>query len=172
MATVAKEIMNLARKAGYEGEDKTNVTKAIDALADMLAGENLEQATNVAAAIRKLQPYVGSGGGATWGVPTVVKFDTDNDLLYPNIWVYDKAFPVAQDDPCFGIFFSKNYNMAFVPSGLYLLIILDGSFEITGMTLDGVAFTDYTEQSGMIELQVPVSADQNKGLVIAVHTSQ
>ena len=63
MSTVTKEIMNLARKAGYEGEDKTNVTKAIDALADTLAGENLEQATNVAAAIRKLQPYVGGGGG-------------------------------------------------------------------------------------------------------------
>lgn len=62
MSTVTKEIMNLARKAGYEGEDKTNVTKAIDALADTLAGENLEQATNVAAAIRKLQPYVGGDG--------------------------------------------------------------------------------------------------------------
>ena len=63
MTTVTKEIMNLARKAGYEGEDKKNVVKAIDALADTLAGENLEQATNVAAAIRKLQPYVGGGGG-------------------------------------------------------------------------------------------------------------
>lgn len=62
MTTVAKEIMNLARKAGYEGEDKTNVTKAIDALADTLAGENLEQATNVATAIKKLQPYINSGG--------------------------------------------------------------------------------------------------------------
>lgn len=36
MTTVTKEIMNLARKAGYEGEDKTNVTKAIDALADTI----------------------------------------------------------------------------------------------------------------------------------------
>lgn len=87
MTTVTKEIMNLARKAGYEGEDKTNVTKAIDALADTLAGENLEQATNVAAAIRKLQPYVGGGGDGE-------DYNLENIPLTINI-----DLPWTEDDP-------------------------------------------------------------------------
>lgn len=87
MSTVTKEIMNLARKAGYEGEDKTNVTKAIDALADTLAGENLEQATNVAAAIRKLQPYVDGGGDGE-------DYNWENIPLTINI-----DLPWTEDDP-------------------------------------------------------------------------
>ena len=112
---------------------------------------------------------VNVSGGATWGVPTFISFDIDSNTVFPTLWVYDKAFPAAQDDSCFGIFLSKdNSNMAVVPSGLYMMIMLDGSFEVTGMTLDGAAFTDYTVQDSAVQLQVPVSTDQNKGLVIAV----
>ena len=95
MTTVAKEIMNLARKAGYEGEDKTNVVKAIDALADTLAGENLEQATNVAAAIKKLQPYVGGGGGNPYEYLGIefITIDIDSHTL-PTVDVDEQLGPI------------------------------------------------------------------------------
>ncbi len=92
MSTVTKEIMNLARKAGYEGEDKKNVVKAIDALADTLAGEDLEQATNVAAAIKKLEPYVGGGGKDDYGKLVTIMVQNTTDVTFESFLDIDKNF--------------------------------------------------------------------------------
>lgn len=90
--------MNLARKAGYEGEDKKNVTKAIDALADTLAGEDLEQATNVAAAIRKLEPYVGGGGGGEVASYTLENYNKIQIKINPNTTLQENEVDAWVDE--------------------------------------------------------------------------
>lgn len=64
IGTIAGEIMSIAVEHGYEGPQDLTIAGAIDALADTLAGENVESGQTVAQAVRALAPYIGSGGGA------------------------------------------------------------------------------------------------------------
>lgn len=61
--TVAGEITKIAVEHGYNGVAPKTITAAIDALADTLAGSDVDSGNTVAQAVRALAPYIGSGGG-------------------------------------------------------------------------------------------------------------
>lgn len=63
--TVAGEITKIAVEHGYNGVAPRTITGAIDALADTLAGSDVDSGQTVAQAVRALAPYIGSGGGGT-----------------------------------------------------------------------------------------------------------
>lgn len=65
--TVVGEIMRIAVEHGYEGTQIKTITGAIDALADTLAGSDVDSGQTVAQAVRALAPYIGSGGGVSLG---------------------------------------------------------------------------------------------------------
>lgn len=60
--TVAGEITKIAVEHGYNGAAPKTITGAIDALADTLAGSDVDSGQTVAQAVRALAPYIGSGG--------------------------------------------------------------------------------------------------------------
>lgn len=61
--TIRSEYYELAKKLGYTGSEPSTTAGAIDALADTLAGSDVDSGKTVAQAVRALAPYVGSGGG-------------------------------------------------------------------------------------------------------------
>lgn len=64
--SVAGEIMSIAVEHGYEGPRGLSIAGAIDALADTLAGEDVDSGGgSIAEAVRAIAPYIGSGGGGT-----------------------------------------------------------------------------------------------------------
>lgn len=65
--TVAGEITKIAVEHGYNGVAPKTITAAIDALADTLAGSDVDSGQTVAQAVRALAPYIGSGGGVQLG---------------------------------------------------------------------------------------------------------
>lgn len=65
--TVAGEITKIAVEHGYNGTAPKTITGAIDALADTLAGSDVDSGQTVAQAVRALAPYIGSGGGGSLG---------------------------------------------------------------------------------------------------------
>lgn len=69
MASTKDEITAIAVEHGYTGRKPDSIAKAIDALADTLAGEDVSSPRSIAGAIHALAPYIGSGGGGTLGRP-------------------------------------------------------------------------------------------------------
>ena len=61
--TIRSEYYELAKKLGYTGSEPSTTAAAIDALADTLAGSDVDSGQTVAQAVRALAPYIGSGGG-------------------------------------------------------------------------------------------------------------
>lgn len=68
--TVVGEIMRIAVEHGYEGTQIKTITGAIDALADTLAGSDVDSGQTVAQAVGALAPYIGGSGGVELGNPT------------------------------------------------------------------------------------------------------
>ena len=67
MATIADELNAISVEHGYTGAAPKTIAEAIDALADTLAGEDVDSGRSIASAIHALAPYIGSGGGTTLG---------------------------------------------------------------------------------------------------------
>lgn len=63
MASTKDEITAIAIEHGYTGKKPDSIAKAIDALADTLAGEDVTGSRSIAGAVKALAPYIGSGGG-------------------------------------------------------------------------------------------------------------
>ena len=62
IGTIASELVSIATEHGYEGPQDLTIAGAIDALADTLAGEDVDSGRTIAEAVRALAPYVGGGG--------------------------------------------------------------------------------------------------------------
>ena len=60
--SVRKEYYELAKKLGCSGDEPRTIAGAIDALADTLAGEDVNSGRTIAEAVRALAPYVGGSG--------------------------------------------------------------------------------------------------------------
>lgn len=67
MATIADELNAIAVEHGYTGAAPKTIAGAIDALADTLAGTDVEERRTIAGAVKALAPYIGSGGGGSLG---------------------------------------------------------------------------------------------------------
>lgn len=67
MTSTKDEITAIAVEHGYTGKKPDSIAKAIDALADTLAGENVSSGRSIAGAIHALAPYIGGGGGGSLG---------------------------------------------------------------------------------------------------------
>lgn len=68
MASTKDEITAIAVEHGYTGRKPDSIAKAIDALADTLAGTDVKSGRSIAGAIHALAPHIGSGsGGAALG---------------------------------------------------------------------------------------------------------
>ena len=65
MATIADELNAISVEHGYTGAAPKTIAGAIDALADTLAGTDVEERRTIAGAVKALAPYIGSGGGGT-----------------------------------------------------------------------------------------------------------
>jgi len=69
--TIKSAIYDIAKKQGYEGGEPRTTADAINALTDMLAGEDVEEGHTIKEAVKALEPYIGAGGGApTTEMPT------------------------------------------------------------------------------------------------------
>lgn len=66
MATIADELNAISVEHGYTGAAPKTIAGAIDALADTLAGTDVEGKRTIAGAVKALAPYIG-GGGTTLG---------------------------------------------------------------------------------------------------------
>lgn len=64
MATIADELNAISVEHGYTGAAPKTIAGAIDALADTLAGTDVEGKRTIAGAVKAIAPYIGSGGGA------------------------------------------------------------------------------------------------------------
>lgn len=62
MATIADELNAISVEHGYTGAAPKTIAGAIDALADTLAGTDVEERRTIAGAVKALAPYIGSGG--------------------------------------------------------------------------------------------------------------
>ena len=62
IGTIASELVSIAMEHGYEGPQDLTIAGAIDALADTLAGSDVDSGRTIAEAVRALAPYVGGGG--------------------------------------------------------------------------------------------------------------
>jgi hypothetical protein len=62
MATIADELNAISVEHGYTGAAPKTIAGAIDALADTLAGTDVEGKRTIAGAIHALAPYIGGGG--------------------------------------------------------------------------------------------------------------
>lgn len=67
MATIADELNAISVEHGYTGAAPKTIAGAIDALADTLAGTDVEERRTIAGAVKALAPYIGSGGGGSLG---------------------------------------------------------------------------------------------------------
>ena len=63
MATIADELNAIGVEHGYTGAAPKTIAGAIDALADTLAGTDVEGKRTIAGTIHALAPYIGGGGG-------------------------------------------------------------------------------------------------------------
>lgn len=68
MATIADELNAISVEHGYTGAAPKTIAGAIDALADTLAGTDVEERRTIAGAVKALAPYIGGGGGGSLGV--------------------------------------------------------------------------------------------------------
>lgn len=68
--TIRSEYYELAKKLGYTGSEPSTTAAAIDALADTLAGSDVDSGRTIAEAVRALAPYIGGSGGVELGNPT------------------------------------------------------------------------------------------------------
>lgn len=67
MATIADELNAISVEHGYTGAAPKTIAGAIDALADTLAGTDVEERRTIAGAVKALAPYIGGGGGGSLG---------------------------------------------------------------------------------------------------------
>ena len=88
MATIADELNAISVEHGYTGAAPKTIAGAIDALADTLAGTDVEERRTIAGAVKALAPYIGGGGGGSLG-----------ELQAPIMYVGDRpavgGFPTA-----------------------------------------------------------------------------
>lgn len=75
--TIKSAIYDIAKKHGYEGGEPRTTAEAINALTDLLAGEDVEEGHTIKEAVRALEPYIGAGGGGGAGTSFPVQLEID-----------------------------------------------------------------------------------------------
>lgn len=75
--SVKSEVLDIAREHGFDGNARTT-TEAFNALADTLAGSDVDGGRTVASAIHALGPYIGGGGGGGVGAGFTLTARTAN----------------------------------------------------------------------------------------------
>ena len=72
---ISEKLYEIAKKAGYDGAEPRTIAGAIDALADTLAGSDVDSGRTIAEAVGALAPYVGGGGMPTeWKAFPLIAF--------------------------------------------------------------------------------------------------
>lgn len=86
IGTIASELVSIATEHGYEGPQDLTIAGAIDALADTLAGEDVDSGRTIAEAVRALAPYVGGGAPE---YTRVCNFQFDSSVTgNPTVFLY------------------------------------------------------------------------------------
>ena len=102
MATIADEINAISVDHGYTGPAPKTIAGAIDALADTLAGEDVEERRTIAGAINALAPYIGTGGGGGFEPNGHVAITISDGLTVPEsrhfLFMVDSHGPLQSMD--------------------------------------------------------------------------
>ena len=138
MATIADELNAISVEHGYTGAAPKTIADAIDALADTLAGEDIEERRTIAGAIHALAPYIGGGGGGGFepGSPLGIMVATSSVLNVPEgeyfLFCIDSRGPLQsmQDINSYGNVYrgvstldSQSFrNFGIVGGGLYVAL--------------------------------------------------
>ena len=95
MATIADELNAISVEHGYTGAAPKTIAGAIDALADTLAGTDVEGKRTIAGAVKALAPYIGSGGGGgSLGSQVTITANVSN-TTYPSMFVSLEQFDLS-----------------------------------------------------------------------------
>lgn len=89
MATIADELNAISVEHGYTGAAPKTIAGAIDALADTLAGTDVEGKRTIAGAVKALAPYIGGGGGTTLGALVDIEVSINPSLFEVSTAPYD-----------------------------------------------------------------------------------
>lgn len=112
MATIADELNAISVEHGYTGAAPKTIAGAIDALADTLAGTDVEERRTIAGAVKALAPYIGSGGGGTTLGPLQNEVLTLDMTSYEGTLIGTTTIPVGISGASIG----NNAAFAFEPA--------------------------------------------------------
>ena len=123
---IKEEITKIAVEQGYEGAKPKSIAQAIDALTDMLAGEDVTGSRSIADAIHALAPYIGTGGGGgELGARQLIS--SGYKILF--LFASDEPMTLGQPTPANAKFVMQNGSLAdnidvSVPEGLYVIAVI------------------------------------------------
>lgn len=154
--TTKQVIYDMAKEHGYEGGEPRTTTEAINILADMLAGEDVEEGGTIKEALQALAPYVGGGGAEVLSAVTVfatpprsikVSFSEDGGQV---------AYIVATDSVVHGGVLPSN------PSGKEAYIIAQHAF--VELTYPTSTYTSVSVKT-LYGDEYPYTTDSQSGLL-------
>lgn len=129
MATIADELNAISVEHGYTGAAPKTIAGAIDALADTLAGTDVEGKRTIAGAVKALAPYIGSGGGgaALGELADVSADDAEIAFICVSTMPYDITSGETPSDVVDSIYNNTNVlrmngNAVKAPSGCYVVV--------------------------------------------------
>lgn len=172
MATIADELNAISVEHGYTGAAPKTIAGAIDALADTLAGTDVEGRRTIAGAVKALAPYIGSGGGGSLGELQLSPLTTGYDDTPP---VVGEAMPPMADGmAAFDLLMGETtvaYNVDKVEklsAGLnvnlscsavnsaYMVAYSFGESNEPPTVTEVAQFSDYTFDDGVLSFTMPV----------------
>ena len=152
MATIADELNSISVEHGYTGAAPKTIAGAIDALADTLAGTDVEGKRTIAGAVKALAPYIGGGGS----LGEIVGVNTDGTkatgiIIGVSTTPFDITSGETSSDVQGSIIdnvnvFITNGTFANSPSGCYIVVQATVS---SGWTTDSLTVYDGS-RSGQI----------------------
>lgn len=154
---IKEEITAIAIEHGYTGKKPDSIAKAIDALADTLAGEDVTGSRSISGAVKALAPYIGSGGGGAELGPLVGMIaggakENEEITIYMSTAPYDIMSGETESDVLNPIYSNTNVlgiqgNSVSIsaPSGCYVVILATVP---SGWTTDSLNIHDagYSQQ--------------------------
>ena len=126
MATIADELNAISVEHGYTGAAPKTIAGAIDALADTLAGTDVEGRRTIAGAVKALAPYIGTGGGTTLGALVEVGASPSGEF-HVSTAPYDISGETSRDvgisiDSTTNVCMAYTTDEILAPNGCYVAI--------------------------------------------------
>lgn len=116
MATIADELNAISVEHGYTGAAPKTIAGAIDALADTLAGTDVEGKRTIAGAIHALAPYIGGGAQRVEMFNETVTTEQDVGGFNSAALAYTGDIT---DDPLHVVFDGVEYELPKLNNGSY-----------------------------------------------------